>query len=163
MIQQPGRVMRVEQGRARVALGPQSGCSACDAGQGCGAGLFGRLLRRQTVELTLDAPGPLRVGQAVNVGIPERSYLSLVTRLYGLPLLGALLGGTLGHSLAAGASAPVQDAVTALLGLSVGWAALMKGKSRAVSQLNELPIELMDGPTEQLPCAQAMQRPEPGQ
>ena len=37
----------------QVRVGGQSGCAACDAGKGCGAGLFGKLLRRNPVELEL--------------------------------------------------------------------------------------------------------------
>lgn len=86
-------------GVIRVRLGASSGCAACDAGRGCGAGVFGRLLRRKPV--TLEFPDTLGAGpgQAVIVGLPESMFLSLAARFYLYPLLGALAGGVLAQAL----------------------------------------------------------------
>ena len=102
MIEQQGRIISLQGSRATIMLGASSGCSACDAGKGCGAGIFGRLLIRKPLMLELDNPQRLNAGQAVMVGIPEAYFLSLLARLYLLPLLTGLLGAVLGHSLAHG-------------------------------------------------------------
>ena len=86
MIEQQARILSVEHGLAQVSVGPQSGCSACDAGQGCGAGLFGRLLRRKPISVVLPNPGGFRAGQSVVLAVSELFYLRLVARLYALPL-----------------------------------------------------------------------------
>ncbi|MEJ8566633.1 SoxR reducing system RseC family protein [Elongatibacter sediminis] len=99
MIEQQGCVIGVDGGTARIRVGPASGCPACDSGQGCGAGVFGRLLRRRPVELRLENGAGVEAGDAVFVGLPERLFLSLVARLYLLPLLAGLAGAALGHYL----------------------------------------------------------------
>ncbi|NIP19089.1 MAG: hypothetical protein GWM87_13730 [Xanthomonadales bacterium] len=89
--------MQVGHGSARVSVGGQGGCTACDAGRGCGAGLFGRLLRRKPFELELPNKVGATAGQAVTLGMPESLFMRLVLRLYGWPLLAALTGGWLGY------------------------------------------------------------------
>lgn len=82
---------------ARVRLGGTSGCTACDAGRGCGAGLFGRLLRRRPVVLELRNGVRAEPDEPVIVGLPESLFLGLLTRLYLLPLLAGLAGATVAH------------------------------------------------------------------
>lgn len=120
----------VDGGMAWVRVGSRSGCEACDAGQGCGAGVFVRLLdsreARVRIENTLDcAPG-----DPVLLGLPERSYLALVLRLYGLPLAAGLLAGSLVFLLAGelggleglGLDAALGIAAFAAAGASLRWA-----------------------------------------
>ena len=100
MIEQQGRVVGVGDGRISVRIGASTGCSACDAGKGCGAGLFGRLLRRKPVVLDFDNSVDAGPGQAVVVGLPEAVFLRLVLRLYLYPLMAGLLGAVFGHLVA---------------------------------------------------------------
>jgi sigma-E factor negative regulatory protein RseC len=104
MIEQQARISQVEAGKATITMASVSGCPACDAGQGCGAGIFGRLVRRNPVSLELNVAGGatqgLAPGQLVMVGIPESLFLSLLARLYLLPLLAGLAGAVAGHYLA---------------------------------------------------------------
>lgn len=99
MIEQQGVVLAAGDGLARIRLGGTSGCPACDSGEGCGAGLFGRLLNRRPLELDLDDPIPTRVGQPVRVGIRNTLLLRLVWRFYGAPLLAFMLGAAVATSL----------------------------------------------------------------
>ena len=121
MIEQQGQVTAVSGNLASVRLGGNSGCSACDAGRGCGAGIFGRLLRRKPAVLNLDNAINARIGQPVVVGLPESVFLRLVFHFYLLPLLAGLAGAVLGHYLSVtnqwGPS--VTDGI-ALLGAMVG-------------------------------------------
>lgn len=97
MIEQQGLVVEASGEMVSVRLGGSSGCAACDAGKGCGAGVFGRLLQRKPVVLELhNAPGA-RVGQAVMVGLPEKLFLRLVLGFYLYPLLAGLAGAVIGH------------------------------------------------------------------
>lgn len=100
MIEQQGQVISASREIVSVRLGGTSGCPACDAGRGCGAGIFGRLLNRKPVVLDLSNGLDSRVGQAVIVGLPESLLLRLVLRLYLLPLLAGLAGAALGHYIA---------------------------------------------------------------
>lgn len=102
MIEQQGQVVAVNDGCVSVRLGGTSGCSACDAGKGCGAGVFGRLLQRKPVVLEFDNALQARTGQAVMVGLPESLYLKLVSRFYLYPLLAGMAGAAAGHAAASG-------------------------------------------------------------
>lgn len=126
MIEQQGRVVRVSRTAAWVAVGGQSGCFACDAGRGCGAGIFGRLLRRKPLELAFDNPAGWPVGQAVTLGIPESVFLGLILRWYALPLVAGLVGAVICHHISGlyGVSKGGSDLFT-LAGLLAGIAASM--------------------------------------
>ena len=100
MIEQQGRVLSLEAGRASITFETVSGCPACDAGKGCGAGVFGRLARRKPMLLVLDGQSGLEPGQAVIVGIPEAWFLRLLLKLYLAPVVAGLAGAALGHYLA---------------------------------------------------------------
>jgi sigma-E factor negative regulatory protein RseC len=125
MIEQQGRVVSVRGDLADVRLGGSSGCATCDAGKGCGAGIFGLLLRRRPMVVSLENTVGARPGQPVMVGMPETLFLGLVSRLYLLPLLAGTAGAIAGNYLAsaAGLGAGATDAATffgaAVAGLSV--------------------------------------------
>lgn len=91
--------MEAQDGKARVRVGGVSGCPACDAGEGCGAGLFGRLLNNRSVEVIVSNEIDASSGQAVDVGIPETQLLALVFRLFGLPLVAGILGASVAMTL----------------------------------------------------------------
>jgi len=100
MIEQNVQVVSCQENSLRVRMGSQSGCSACDNGKGCGAGVFAKLLRRKPVILEL-ARNELSVeaGQMLTLAIPEQVYLRLVFDAYGWPLLAALAGAMAGNGL----------------------------------------------------------------
>lgn len=133
MIEQQGRVVGVARGKVSVRLGGSSGCARCDAGKGCGAGIFGRLLKRRPVVLEIDNEVDATEGQAVVVGIPEALFLRLIGRLYLLPILAGLSGAAVGHylarSMALGAAA--VDLVTLMAACALGAVAVLR--NRAIS------------------------------
>lgn len=133
MIEQQGRVIAVTGTQAEVRLGGTSGCASCDAGKGCGAGVFGRLLKRQPVLLQLDNFINASPGQPVMVGISESLFLRLAARLYLFPLLAGVAGAAIGHYLAVIArwGPSVTDTITLLLGVAAGLSVLYAmGKGR---------------------------------
>lgn len=100
MIEQNVRVLRCQGERMWIRMGSQSGCTACDNGEGCGAGLFAKLLRRKPVEIELARNGlDVEAGQMLTLAFSEQVYLKLVFASYGWPLLAALSGAFLGHSV----------------------------------------------------------------
>jgi len=127
MIEQQGKVVAVVDGRACVRLGGTSGCASCDAGKGCGAGVFGRLLKRKPINLELDNPIKATAGQPVIVGIPGALFLRLITRLYFLPVLAGIAGAAFGHYLAVltGLGQAGSDLITLLGGLAGGGAVVL--------------------------------------
>lgn len=122
MIEQQGKVVAASDGIARVRIGGTSGCANCDAGKGCGAGVFGRLLKRKPVELEVENSLEALPGQAVIVGLPESLFLRLVARLYLIPLLSGVAGAALGHylSVQGGAGPAGSDFAALLSGLAAG-------------------------------------------
>ena len=92
MISQQGRVVAISDDEVVVHVGGVSGCPTCDAGNGCGAGIFGRLLRDRKTDIRLENSIGAKPGQLVSIGIPENRFLKLVFSLYVLPLIAGLLG-----------------------------------------------------------------------
>ena len=118
-------------GRACVRLGGASGCANCDAGKGCGAGVFGRLLKKRPVVLELENHVNAVQGQPVMVGIPEALFLRLILRLYLFPLLATIAGAAVGYYIAISSGlGPVgSDALTLLCGLTGGAVAMLRARS----------------------------------
>lgn len=100
MIETQGRVIRLDGDLAEVQVGVSSGCSLCDSGRGCGAGIFARLLGRKSASVEVSNTIEAIPGQSVRLGIPERVFLLFVARLYLMPLAASLAGATIGHHLA---------------------------------------------------------------
>ncbi|MDX1569473.1 MAG: SoxR reducing system RseC family protein [Xanthomonadales bacterium] len=92
MICQAGRVVRLDERAATVAVAPVSGCSRCAEGRGCGLGLFAGLLGERTREITVPARPGLQVGQSVRLEINPSALVAASLLAYGIPLLGLLLG-----------------------------------------------------------------------
>ena len=123
MIEQNVQVIRCQDDRLWVRLGSQSGCTACDNGNGCGAGVFARLLRRKPVVLELKRNDlSVKAGQMLTLAFPEQVYLKLVFASYGWPLLAALAGAFAGNSF--GLSLQLGSAAVDVLTL---FAALLAG------------------------------------
>jgi positive regulator of sigma E activity len=84
-------------------MGSQTGCTACDNGSGCGAGVFAKLLRRKSVTFELERGGlDAGVGQMITLAFPEQVYLKMVLAYYGWPLLAAIGGASAGFGLGTG-------------------------------------------------------------
>jgi sigma-E factor negative regulatory protein RseC len=141
VLEQQGQVIAAADGRVSVRLGGQGGCAACDAGKGCGAGIFGRLLRRRPLILEFGNHLDARCGQAVVVGVPEAWFLRLVARFYLLPLLAGLGGAGFGHYLSAvtQTGAPLRDFMALAGGIAAGGGALWWSRNR--------PVEWAEAPT----------------
>ena len=100
MIEQNVQVVRCQDERLWIRMGIQTGCTACDNGHGCGAGLFAKLLQRKPVVIELERKGlDVEVGQMVTLAFPEKIYLKLVLASYGWPLMAALAGAFAGYGL----------------------------------------------------------------
>lgn len=132
MITERARVLRVEDNVAWVQCESQSGCARCEAGEGCGAGLFSRLLRRRLQELPLALPGNLEnlaAGDHVLLGLSVTAVQNAALLAYGLPLAGVLLGAFGGNLFPGGDPGALLGAVS---GLAAGaWLARHSSKRLA--------------------------------
>jgi sigma-E factor negative regulatory protein RseC len=127
MIAQQGRIESIDGDEALVRIGGRSGCPACDEGKGCGAGIFGRLLRNKAVSVRSDNEIGAQVGEVVQLGIAEGIFVSLVLRLYALPVLAGLLGIAFGFTVAtrSGLGAFASDTVSLVVGVAAAGLSLL--------------------------------------
>lgn len=95
MIENLAIVVERQGSQVRLATASQTGCARCDAGEGCGGGVFGKLIRHRLRGLLLDDHGlALQPGQHVVLGIESGVFIKATALVYMLPLLG-LLGAAL--------------------------------------------------------------------
>ena len=123
MIEQNVQLVRCQDEKVWVRMGSQSGCTACDNGHGCGAGLFAKLLHRKPVVIELEQKGLVaEPGQMVTLAFSEQVYIKLVLASYGWPLLAGLAGAFIGYGLGTWLSLGpvVVDAFTLGSGLLAG-------------------------------------------
>ncbi|GIX30489.1 MAG: hypothetical protein KatS3mg124_0961 [Porticoccaceae bacterium] len=124
MIRERGTVVAVEPGRVLVETAPAGACGSCGARPGCGHHLLGRSLAGATripVAVPPDFPSPLSPGDRVVIGVAEDLLVKSALTLYGVPLLGGLLGAAGGHLALASEG---WAALFALVGFAAGaWAA----------------------------------------
>lgn len=103
--------------RLTVAIDVSVACARCAAGKGCGAGIFGRRERMQTVDAVANEQMTLAVGDTVQLRLVEASLLNAALIVYGIPLLGALAGAAVAYGLRLG---DVAAALAAIGGLATG-------------------------------------------
>ena len=117
LITERARVLRVMGDVVWVQPESQAGCARCAAGQGCGGGVFAKLLRGRLQELPVQLPPEMqdrvRPDDQVLIGLSTVAVQRASLLMYGLPLSG-LLGGVLVAS-----TATMSDGL-ALLGAASG-------------------------------------------
>jgi sigma-E factor negative regulatory protein RseC len=160
MIEQNVQVIRCEGEKIWLRLGSQSGCSVCDKGNGCGAGVFAKLLQRKPVVLEL--PGrniDAKPGQMVTLAFPEQVYLKMVFAYYGYPLIAALVGALIGYSIGSelGLSAVMIDAATLASGVLAAFLMMRGLKKQKATEvlLNAMKMAVYRPSSTQVMCGQA--------
>jgi len=93
MLTESARVIRRDGDRVELELQRVSACDNCELGQGCGTGALGRLLGRRSRPLVIETDQDCHAGDRVMLALPESALVRASLLLYGLPLLGLLLGG----------------------------------------------------------------------
>lgn len=143
MIKQNVQVVRCHDNSMWVRMGSQTGCEACDNGNGCGAGVFAKLLRNKPVVIEIARNDmPVEPGQMVILSFPEEVYIKLIAASYGWPLLAALLGAFAGYTLGTWLQIgpALIDMATLLFGLLAAWLVirLVKKQTNAGTILSSL-------------------------
>ena len=118
-----GTVTAVSAASVTIEFDPQTGCSACVTGAGCGLGPILRLLAgngSRTVHLPNRPEETLREGERVQVVVRGRRVAALAVVAYGLPVVGVMAGAGIAVTLwpEAGDVAPVAGALT---GAALAW------------------------------------------
>ena len=93
MLTESARVIRRDGKLVELELQRVSACGHCELSQGCGTGAIGRLLGRRSRPLIIETDQDCRAGDQVVLAMPESALVRASLLLYGLPILGLLLGG----------------------------------------------------------------------
>ena len=121
LITERARVLRVADGVAWVHCESQAGCARCAAGQGCGGGIFAKLLRGRLQELPVVLPASRErdpvAGEWLLIGLSTSAVQHASLLMYGLPLAGLMLGSIAGSLFLANDAVALLGAV---LGLGTG-------------------------------------------
>lgn len=138
MIEMRAIVIQLQGDEASVSPIGTGGCGHCDSEGGCGSGTLTKLFcsnksRNFKVRNEISA----KVGDEVQISIPDGALLRGTMKMYVLPLILLLAGGMTGASLAGGEAA-VRDAYAvagAIIGLLLGFlmAKLSPRAGRAVA------------------------------
>jgi sigma-E factor negative regulatory protein RseC len=102
------RVVSVEDGLAWLEPEQTTSCGHCASSASCGTGqreaagigtVANRLAARRFTLENLEGAAALQVGERVVIGVGEGALLGAALTAYGLPLLTALVGGSIGQGL----------------------------------------------------------------
>lgn len=92
MLEEQARVLAVEEGAVWVEADRRRGCARCEAGQGCGGGVLGRLTTRGSSRVrALNALQDLAEGDEVVLGLDEQLLVRGSIMTYLVPLITMLL------------------------------------------------------------------------
>jgi sigma-E factor negative regulatory protein RseC len=104
--------------RALLEVERQAICARCAAGKGCGAAVFGGEAGSRQLHAVIASGIDVREGQLVEIAMQSGDILRAAGTVYGLPMLGALVGAAAGWGLELG---DVAAAGMAMAGLAVGF------------------------------------------
>lgn len=137
MLEMRAIVIQVEGGDASVQPMSTGGCGHCDSEGGCGSGTLTKLFcsnKPRHFKVRNDARA--KVGDEVQVSLPDGVLLRGALKMYVLPLILLLVGGIAGVGLAGEAAGRDAYAVAgAVVGLLLGFilARLSPGVGQAVA------------------------------
>ena len=100
MIEERGRVVKLDSAFVWVETIRKDTCGSCEAKNGCGQGLMNRLRpSRNHAYIRAANRYPVNIGDEVTVALPESAVVSASFLVYLLPLLTLLCGAFIGTSL----------------------------------------------------------------
>lgn len=127
MIEETGKVVRVDGSDAWIETQPSNTCGSCSDAKGCGVSVLASIFGRREIRIKVSNEINAVVGQNVIVGIPESGLLlgSLLTYLLPLALLFcfALAGRWLGTVYGL-ANVEIASILGGLSGLMAGFGLL---------------------------------------
>ncbi|MGB4812613.1 MAG: SoxR reducing system RseC family protein [Methylophilaceae bacterium] len=95
MLEEFAIVTHCQGNEATLEIERRTACGLCGQKRGCGNATWGKLLKHDSHQFTANNAVHAKVGDSVIVGIDEGTVLSTTLYLYGLPLLGLIVGTVL--------------------------------------------------------------------
>lgn len=128
MIRETGRIVAIEDQGLWVETIQRSTCGSCAAQKGCGQSLMARLMGHTSylwVLLEGRDSADYRMGQEIQIGVPETVVVKGSLFVYLVPLLAMLLGAALAQGLTGSDGWSALGALGGLIGggLLVRWRA----------------------------------------
>jgi sigma-E factor negative regulatory protein RseC len=75
----------------------KTSCSSCASQKSCGTGIVSKAVGNKSLHWNLTTHQPVKEGQVVEIGLPEKSLLQSAFIVYIVPLAMLLLGALLSH------------------------------------------------------------------
>lgn len=136
MVREIGKVTAIDGDTIQISTELESGCSGCVQRNTCGAGILSRALPNRRGQFSITTREPYKVGQDLQLELPESALTRYALALYLLPLLTLLAGAAVGSWLQ-----PAHEALAIGLG-AIGFGLsfvvlkrVMKHKDVKVQQL----------------------------
>jgi sigma-E factor negative regulatory protein RseC len=79
----------------------QTSCSSCSSQKSCGTGIVSKAVGSKSLYWHLKTSKSVKVGQVVEIGLPEKSLLQSAAIVYIVPLIALVLGALFAHLLIA--------------------------------------------------------------
>lgn len=84
-------VVAVDGNRITVTTELKTACSGCAQNTTCGAGLLSKMFADRHAQFTVVSEQPVKVGERVELSVPESEFTRFALMLYGLPILALTL------------------------------------------------------------------------
>lgn len=132
MIEEQARVIGVSGDVAEVATVRHSACGGCAAKQGCGTSLLAAWFPQRELTFRLQNPVDARVGDTVVIGLNEGALQRSSLLVYGLPLMGLLIGAIAGDQFFIALAWPSElgGIIGSLFGLTAALGFVRHGSER---------------------------------
>ncbi|MCG6971087.1 MAG: SoxR reducing system RseC family protein [Gammaproteobacteria bacterium] len=124
MIEELGKVVKVEEQWAWVQTERKSVCGQCAANKGCGTSVLGKVFGQKTNVIAVIKTLPVKIGDQVVIGIDENSLVKGSLLIYALPLVLFIAFGMLGEVVSSQVLLSNTDVLTvlfAMFGLAGGF------------------------------------------
>lgn len=151
MLKERARVISVDKSSIWVEASRTQGCAKCEAGEGCGGGVLGKLVKRSTSKLEVhnEIEG-LRPGDEVLIGLNEQALLKSSVMAYLIPLVGLFAGAMIAEFFLDANDLAV--AAMGVIGLATGFLVLRHFSLKTAMDQRYQPIVLGKSPVSGSAC-----------
>ncbi len=99
MIRELGEVTAIDKGWVQVTTQLKTGCNGCQHQNHCGAGLLSKAFPQRSGVISIPIEHDFKVGEQVELLLPENAMVRFSLLLYGVPILAIALGALIGQWL----------------------------------------------------------------